>query len=78
MIRSVASTGGDFDRYRDDESRRLMLEFVMRRHAVADANQALTILRTLDSRGLAYLYRDAVANSGRETRVDYDPCEVGR
>jgi hypothetical protein len=67
-----------FDAYRDDDSRKLMIQFVMRRHAV-NHDVAVNRLRTLDHVGLAYLYLDAVGESGGgATRVDYDPCEVGR
>lgn len=67
-----------FDGYRDDASRKLMISYVMRRHAV-NHDAAVANLRSLDHVGLAYLYRDAVGDSrGGATRVDYDPCEVGR
>lgn len=66
-----------FDTYRDDESRKLMIEFVMARHAM-DANRAVAQLRALNHVGLAYLYRDALARAGSGNLVDYDPCEVRR
>jgi hypothetical protein len=68
-----------FDGYRDDAARKLMIAYVMRRHAV-NHDAAVANLRTLDHVGLAWLYRDAVGDSGggATTRVEYDPCEVGR
>lgn len=62
-----------FDAYRDPDSRKLMIEYVMASRIV-DAPMAVNALRSLDHVGLAYLYRDAIAAAGRGNRVDYDPC----
>lgn len=66
-----------FDAYRDAPSRKLMIEYVMASRFI-DATAAVSELRKLNHVGLAYLYRDAVAAQMRGTRVDYDPCGIGR
>jgi len=67
-----------FDAYRDDEARKLMIDFWIRQRVI-DHARAVAELRSLNHVGLAYVYRDAIARSGQGgTLVDYDPCERGR
>ena len=67
-----------FDAYRDDDARKLMIEYVMRSRII-DAPRAVNELRGLNHVGLAYVYRDAVAAGWRSSGTvanDYDPCAV--
>lgn len=65
-----------YDVYRDPDSRKLMLEYVMASRVI-DANRAVAELRALNHVGLAHVYRDALASVARP-RVDYDPLAIGR
>lgn len=66
-----------FDAYRNEEARKLMIEFVMRTRCL-DARAAVAELRSLNFIGLAYLHRDAVSVTDAPCAVDYDPCAVRR
>ena len=66
-----------FDAYRDDEARKLMIEFVMQSRRL-EAPRAVAELRALNHVGLAYVYRDALAAAFNSNAVEYDPCEVRR
>ncbi len=69
-----------FDAYRDDDARKLMIEYVMRSRII-DAPRAVNELRGLNHVGLAYVYRDALAASfgaSAKAAADYDPCAVVR
>jgi hypothetical protein len=67
----------NFDAYRDVEARKLMIAFIMGKHAM-DQRRAVSELSRLNHVGLAHIYRDAMAAAGRGNQVDYDPLEIGR
>lgn len=66
-----------FDAYRDQEARKLMIDFVVTSRRL-DPLVALAELRGLNHVGLAYVYRDATAAAAKPNAVDYDPCAIGR
>lgn len=66
-----------FDAYRDQEARELMIAFVIGSRCI-DKPRAVAELRALNHVGLAHVYRDSLARTGQGTRVDYDPCAIGR
>ena len=69
-----------FDAYRDEASRKLMIEFVARTRII-EAPRAVAELRGLNHVGLAYVYRDALAaafGASAKAAADYDPCAIAR
>lgn len=66
-----------FDSYRDKDTRKDMLEYVMRARGI-EAKQALAELASLNHVGLAYVYRDMLREGGNAHMVDYDPSEYSR
>lgn len=63
-----------FLEYRDAETRKAMIDYVVRSRIV-DAVTAERELQALNAVGLAYVYRDMIAEEAKSTAsvVDYDP-----
>lgn len=66
-----------FDDYRDDQTRKDMIDFVSRSRAL-EPKRALAELRALNHVGLAHVYRDMLQAGGQAHLIDYDPSEYAR